>query len=105
MIEKMKGLMIMIKGNNYTIDEKNILAHEFIGLNVTVKGSTDSVRAGTKGIILDETMKTFTIRTEKGDKIVPKAECVFEFDINEKVSVKGNEIIKRPEDRVKEWRN
>ena len=95
----------MMKTNNYTIDAKNIAAHELIGLSVTVKESTDIVRVGIKGNVMDETMKTLTVRTAKKDIVLPKAECVFEFDINEKVIIDGKNIMKRPEDRVKEWRN
>lgn len=95
----------MMKGNNYTIDSENIFMHELIGLNVIVKESTDKSRVGIKGIVVDETMKTLKLKTSDGEKIVPKFECTFEFDINEKVIVDGKLIMKRPEDRVKEWRN
>ncbi len=95
----------MMKGNNYTIDSKNIFMHELIGLNVTIKESTDNSRIGIKGIVVDETMQTLKLKTNNGEKIVPKLECVFEFDINEKIVVDGKLIMKRPEDRVKEWRN
>jgi ribonuclease P protein subunit POP4 len=95
----------MMKGNNYTINAENIRAHELIGLEVAIIKSTAQERVGTEGIVMDETMKTITIKTSNGIKVVPKAECVFEFNINEKVMINGKEIMKRPENRVKEWRN
>ncbi len=98
----------MIKGKCYEITEKNLLGHEMIGLRVNVTKSTDKAREGTKGIVLDETQNTFVVLTSdgKGKQVLPKKECEFEFDLEkEKVIVKGKDILKRPEDRVKEFRN
>jgi len=95
---------MIMKGKNYEITKKNLKFHELIGLKVSVtKGSTE--RIGLKGTIVDETKQTFVIETKNGEKIVPKIESIFEFDIKGKVILSGKDILKRPEDRVKEWRN
>lgn len=88
----------MIKGNGYEINDKNILNHEIIGLDVCVKKSNDQKKIGVKGKIIDETKNTIVL--ENG-KILPKKECIFEFDINKKIEIAGEKIMKRPEDRIK----
>jgi ribonuclease P protein subunit POP4 len=100
----------MINGKCYEITGKNILGHEIIGLEVNVVKSTDKARIGTKGIVLDETQNTFVVLANKGKEkqkvVLPKRECDFEFKLgNEKIVVKGNDVTKRPEDRVKDYRN
>lgn len=95
-------MMIMMEGKHYKIDAKNLAYHELIGLDVRVAESTSSERVGIKGKVVDETKNTLKLDT---GKILPKTECVFEFDINEKILLDGKTIMKRPEDRVKEWRN
>lgn len=96
-----------MKGKGYEITKENILGHEMIGLEVKVIKSTDKGREGEKGVVVDETRNTFVLTGKKGEKItVPKKECEFEFDLkDEKVIVKGNDILKKSEDRVKEWKN
>lgn len=84
----------MIRGKGYEINEKNLINHEMIGLKIKVIESSDPSRIGQKGKIIDETKNIFLL--ENG-KILPKKECVFEFiDVG---IIKGNEIIKKPEDR------
>lgn len=94
----------MIKGKHYEITAKNIKSHELIGLLVKVVNSTDQSRVGLTGIVLDETKNTIVIES-KGKKVtLPKVECDFEFDLNnEFIVLKGNEILKRPEMRVKDF--
>ena len=100
----------MIKGKNYEITAQNIAGHELIGLGVKVIESADSGRSGIEGVVLDETQNTIVVLGKHGKEkkvfVLPKKECVFEFDIcGEKVAVDGKKILRRPEDRVKEWRN
>jgi len=100
----------MIKGKNYEITKENLLGHEMIGLKVKVIESTDGGKEGKEGVVVNETQNTFVILSQalgeaKEEIVLPKKECEFEFDLgNEKVKVKGNDVLKRPEDRVKEWR-
>lgn len=96
----------MIKGKCYEITKENILGHELIGLEVKVIESTDPKKTGIKGIVVDETQNTFIIVFDGKEKIIPKKECDFEFNLNgEKAEVKGKGIIRRSEDRTKEFRN
>ena len=104
----------MMKGKNYEITPKNILGHEMIGLEVKVAGASDSARIGIEGKIVDESKKTFTIvgkhaaakQGAEKEFVLPKEECIFEFDLKgEKAIINGKDIMKRPEDRAKEWRN
>jgi len=91
-----------MKGKNYEITKQNIKNHELIGLNVCVSESSDPGRINLKGKVIDETKNTIVILVGDKEKVVPKKECVFEFDIDEKVKINGKEIIKKPEDRIKE---
>jgi len=94
-------------GEKYSITEKNIRVHEIIGFRAKVVKSSDRSRIGMQGKIIDETMKTFRIETEQGEKIVPKREIAIEIEIGKgkKVLIEGKELEKRPEDRTKElWR-
>lgn len=96
----------MIKSKCYEITKENILGHELIGLEVKVIQSTDPKRIGSKGIVVDETKNTFVIIKNGQEQTFPKKECEFEFNLNdEKVIVKGKEILRRSEDRTKEFRN
>jgi ribonuclease P protein subunit POP4 len=87
-----------MKGKNYEINKENILNHEIIGLNVKIVESSDPKRKGEKGIIIDETKNTIIL---ENNKIIPKKECDFEFDLGEKIIIKGKKIMKKPEDRIK----
>lgn len=98
--------MEMIKSKCYEITKENILGHELIGLEIIVIQSTDPKRIGTKGIVVDETQNTFVIINDGEEQVIPKKECEFEFNLNgEKVIIKGKEILRRSEDRTKEFRN
>ncbi len=79
-----------------------ILAHEWIGLEVEVVDSPNPSEIGIKGIVVDETMNTLKIKTEKGLKIVAKKGRTFRVRFGGKVlRVKGDLIAFRPEDRIK----
>ena len=81
---------------------KDILADDLIGLEAEVASSTDPGKAGLKGKITDETMNLLVIKTEKGEKRVPKAESTFIFKYKgEKLKVDGRLLVSRPEDRIK----
>jgi ribonuclease P protein subunit POP4 len=88
----------MIQGKRYEINKQNLKNHELIGLEVKVVDGSASERIGIKGIIKNETKNTFVL---DNGKILPKKECVFEFDIGEKVIVNGKDILKKGEDRIK----
>lgn len=93
------------------ITPENIVAHELCGLKVEVVKSTDLGRIGLKGEVVDETQHTLVIKNQKGEKRVPKSECIFVFDLppevkktsvfETKVQVDGAAIHFKPVDRVK----
>lgn len=87
----------------YEITKKNFLSHEWIGQKVKVIKSSDKKRE-IEGIIINETQNTIWIEMKGEKKIVPKKECVFEFDVGEKIIIEGKNVLKRPEDRVKDFR-
>ena len=102
-----------MKQNKYEITKSNVLEHEMIGLQAKVIKSSDKSREGIEGKIVDETQFTFSLlgkhlsgkKAVEEEFVIPKKECEIEFDLeNEKVIVKGNDILKRPEDRVKDWK-
>lgn len=84
------------------ITAKNLVHHEFIGLNVDVKSKTNK-SLNLYGIIIDETKNTFKIESEGQEKIIPKNGSIFTFEIpsGEKVEVIGDILSIRPEDRIK----
>jgi RNase P/RNase MRP subunit p29 len=106
------------------ISEKNFILHEFIGQQTTIVASPDKSFLNRSGVIIDETMKTFTMEFNDNGKIrniiVPKHKTVFSFTIpvdsndiknnNSKKSVNrfektieinGTILTKRSEDRIK----
>lgn len=84
------------------ITPKNLVKHELIGLKAEVIKSTDSGKIGLKGAVVHETKGTIVLETEKGEKRLPKKECVFRFSLqNEKVDVAGEKLIGSPEERLK----
>jgi len=85
-------------------NKKNLIRHEFIGLNVEVVESKNKYLVGLKGKVIDETKKTIKIeKRDKREKIIPKMGNVLEFTLsgNKKVTICGEEIMTRPEDRIK----
>jgi len=94
----------MITGKHYEITAKNLLSHEWMGLKVKIADSSDPQRKNFEGIVLDETQNTLVLENLKEKKVFPKKECVFEFNLNgEKVLVEGKSVMKRPEDRLKDF--
>ncbi|UCH88987.1 MAG: ribonuclease P protein subunit [Thermoplasmata archaeon] len=89
---------------------KNILQHELIGVQVTVTDCSIPEICNTEGIIVDESRNMLVIEQNQRDVKVPKQGTKFAFklpadenkpdDIIE-LEIKGEQIIARPEDRVK----
>ncbi len=78
-----------------------MLARDWIGLVVEVVDSPNSSEVGLKGMVVDETMKTLRIETEKGIRMVAKSKRVFEVEIEgERFRVNGDLIAFRPEERI-----
>ncbi len=85
------------------ITSKNLVHHEFIGLNVhAISKNNESLDL--KGTIIDETKNTIKIDgIDNTEKIIPKNGTIFIFEIpdGEKIEVDGNILSIRPEDRIK----
>lgn len=82
----------------------NLRKHELIGLRVTVAEATDPTLVGLEGIVRDETRNMLAVETPKGEKWVPKRGTSFTFRVRGDVTVPGDEILFRPEDRIKRGR-
>ena len=77
---------------------------ELIGLHVEVVGATDTGQIGIKGRVVDETMKMLVIEQDGKEKMVQKRGSTFRFEIRGGISVRGEEILYRPEERVRRAR-
>ena len=85
------------------INKKKLAKSELIGLNVKVIRSDNPSNEGINGRIIDETKSMIIIETEKKQKKLIKDQCVFEFMLNnEKITIQGKSISKRPEERIKQ---
>ncbi|HLD89171.1 MAG TPA: ribonuclease P protein subunit [Candidatus Nanoarchaeia archaeon] len=81
---------------------------EFIGKDVKIIESENRKNIGIHGKVIDETKNTFMIKTndDKNSKKrllrIIKNQNTFEFAIEgKKMMINGNEILKRPEERIK----
>jgi ribonuclease P protein subunit POP4 len=83
--------------------EKNLKAHELIGLQARVKSSSCRKLAGLAGKVVWETMNTLHLESGSGVRKVPKRATIFVFSIEggKNVEVSGDEIRFRPQDRTK----
>ena len=77
---------------------------ELIGLQVEVIGATDPSQVGLRGRVVDETMKTIIIEKEGKEKMIQKKGAVFRFDVRGGIEVHGEDILFRPEERIKRAR-
>lgn len=92
----------MIKTNHYTLNREVLPIHELIGLSLNVVSSVDSSKKGLKGKIVDETQRTIVIETFNKEKVLPKVESTFAFDLNgEIVEIEGRELVGNPIERLK----
>ena len=83
-------------------DARNLGRHELIGLNVRVF-KADVMEH--EGRVTDETMNTFEITDASKSRKVPKTGRSFVFDLDgENVTLEGDRIRYRPEDRTKKVR-
>lgn len=85
------------------VGPKNIILHELVGLKARVINAPDPSLIGLEGRVVDETMNTLLLETEKGEKRVPKRYTTFLFQLPDGrwTEVKGEEILYRPVERTK----
>ncbi len=82
-------------------NNRTIVLHELIGLNVQVVKSRDKYLKGIKGKVVNETKNTLVIRTAAKTIIVPKMNSTFRFSYGKKrFVVDGVEINFRPYERI-----
>ncbi len=82
----------------------NLRKHELIGLHVVVSDATDPSLVGLRGTVADETRNTLIVETAKGEKRVPKHGAAFTFEVQGGTRVAGDDLLYRPEDRIKKAR-
>jgi len=73
------------------ITPDTIVRHELVGLPVRVVDAGSDAHVGTAGRVLSETFGTLVVRTESGDKRVPKSGTTFEFGIVDAPTVRTDE--------------
>jgi len=85
------------------ITPENLVRHELIGLECRVAESSNKETIGLSGRVIDESRQTLTVETPKGEKTLPKDQCLFVFTIpsGKRVRVDGKLLVARPEDRIK----
>lgn len=82
---------------------ENISAHELIGLQTIISGSSNSQIIGLTGTIVDETKSMFTINTKNGFKIIPKTQNTWKFfSEGNELTLSGSLLEKRSFDRLGE---
>jgi len=88
---------------NQKLNRQNLLQHELIGLPVKVVQSLNPSQGTAEGAVIDETMKTLILRTNQTNQMIPKEGTIFQFTLTDgtKADVNGEQILRRPEDRVK----
>lgn len=88
---------------NQKLNRQNLLQHELIGLPVKVVRSFNASQGNVEGEVIDETMKTLIIGTGQAKQMIPKEGTTFQFILTDgtKADVNGEQILRRPEDRVK----
>jgi len=78
-----------------------LLARDWIGLEVEVVESPNECEVGIRGEIVDETERTFKIMTEKGLKVIAKKGRSFRLNYGGRtVRVRGELTAFRPEERI-----
>ena len=77
------------------ITSRNILAHEWIGLEITIKQSPDPKLNGLSGLVREETQG----RTRRIAK--PNTVFIAKLPTGETMTVEGSMLKHRPEDRIK----
>lgn len=87
---------------HWQITEKNLAAHEWIGLSCRVIESTDPSRKNIHGTIVDESKNTLTIQTTQSEKKIPKKEVELQVELDsQKVRLRTADWCMAPENRIK----
>ena len=91
---------------NQKLNHQNLLQHELIGLPVKVVKSLNASQENSEGRIADETMRTLILQTDKTKLVITKIGTTFRLTLTDgsKAEVIGDQLLRRPEDRVKTLR-
>lgn len=86
------------------ITQDNIFWHELVGLDVIVTDSANTQMNGLNGQVINETKSMIIIDALNGKpKMIPKINTQFNFSCRnstEAMQVSGNQILKRPFERI-----
>jgi len=86
-----------------SVNKRELMRSELIGLEVEVLPNPGC--GNVRGAVVDETKRTFVIRKDDREIVVPKSTNEFLFTYQgDKVQIHGSEIQHRPEDRIKKIR-
>jgi len=80
--------------------KRDLLRHEFIGLDVEVIKAKNQSLIGIQGKIIDETKNTFTIKGKTTKKIL-KAQVTLLIKMKQPMIIEGTSLLNRSEDRLK----
>ena len=85
------------------MDLRQIIRGELVGKRITITHSKNKTLIGVKGKVIDETQQTLVLEDkEKKRKQVLKNGITFETNHRgERITIKGKQIVGRPEERVK----
>jgi RNase P/RNase MRP subunit p29 len=85
---------------------RNIYGHELIGLHAAIEIKCCSNPFTIKGKIIDETKNMFTVMNKSGKMKVAKKKLKLHLTLpnQQKVTLDGNKLMNRPEDRIKKFR-
>ena len=88
------------------MDKKTFANDEFIGLQVKIKECKDPSWIGKTGLIIDETKNMFTVMNKTRKIKVSKKKIKLQLTLpnQHKVTLDGQKLMKRPEDRIKMFR-
>jgi len=76
--------------------------YEFIGLKIKISDSTNKELIGLSGIVILETKNMIIIKTNNGEKNIPKSLCKFEIN-NGKIIIDGKKLVKRSHERLENY--
>lgn len=84
------------------LNHHNIKQHELIGLEVRIIHATNPSQIGMRGVIVDESQNTLTLRENGKLKKVLKPQIKMEVEVGDGVvEIDGKVLVGRPEERIK----
>ena len=82
----------------------NYLKKELIGLPIEILEAKNKSLVGIKGIIIDETKNTITIKNHSIKKII-KNQVILKIKFDKKIiKIDGKLLLNKPEERIKKWK-